>query len=66
MKQSFLFIFMYTTTATAAITTTAAAITETRIVVKLDPVEGVGAAEVVGSVDLDVVADENVPDVESG
>ena len=57
---------MYTTTATAAITTTAAAITETRIVVKLDPVEGVGAAEVVGSVDLDVVADENVPDVESG
>ena len=57
---------MYTTTATAAITTTAAAITETRIVVKLDPVEGVGAAEVVGSIDLKVVVGENDPDVESG
>ena len=37
---------MYTATATTAMTTTAAAITDTRMVVKLGPVDGVGASEV--------------------
>ena len=56
---------MYTATDIAGITTTAAAITETRMVVKLGPVDGVGGAGVVASVDLEVMVDETVLSVES-